>query len=303
MRALPNMLGCLVGAALIVGGLCRAAEGENWTTDWEAAKSQAAKEQKLLLIDFSGSDWCGWCKKLDKEVFSQETFLTEAKKKFVLVLLDFPRDKSGQSEALQKQNDELQERFGVEGFPSVFLATADGTPFAQTGYQEGGPEKYLAHLDEFLAQRAKLAKLQAALPTTEGLERAKLLDEICTNLTMDTPEKAAYMTEIVTLDADNKAGLKGKYLVAAAMASRMSSLRAGKPDDAIAACDKVLAWEGLSADERQTMLIAKSEVVFGKGDKKAAKALLLEAKKVAPESPTAANIDRILAGPWFKDVE
>lgn len=303
MRALPRTLGCLVGAVLVMGGVCRAAEGENWVTDWEAAKTQAAKDQKLLLIDFSGSDWCGWCKKLDQEVFSQEAFLTEAKKKFVLVLLDFPRDKSGQSEALQKQNDKLQEQFGVEGFPSVFLAAADGTPFAQTGYQAGGPEKYLAHLDELLEQHAKVAKLQAALPAAKGLERAKLLDEICTNLGMDTPEKTAYMTEIVTLDADNQAGLKGKYLVAAAMASRTSSLRAGKPDDAIAACDKVLAWEGLSADERQTMLIAKSEILFGTGDKKAAKALLLEAKKVAPESPVAAQIDRILAGRWFKDVE
>jgi len=302
MQTLPKILGLLT-AALLLAGAVRAADGEAWTTDWEAAKAQAAKEQKLLLVDFSGSDWCGWCQKLDREVFSQEAFLTVAKTKYVMVLLDFPRDKTGQSAELQKQNAALQEKFGIEGFPSVFLAKADGTPFAQTGYQKGGPEKYLAHLDELLAQYAAVAKLEAALPNATGLERAKLLDEICTKTAIESPQTAAYAAEIVELDPDNKAGLKAKYLVDAAMASRNSSLKAGKLDDAAAACDKVLAWQGLTADQRQMLLIAKSEVLLNKEDKKGAKALLLEAKKVAPESPVAARIDTYLAGPWFEGVE
>lgn len=302
MQTLSKILG-LLAAVLLLTSVSYAAEGGAWSTDWEAAKAQAAKEQKLLLIDFSGSDWCGWCQKLDREVFSQEAFLTAAKSKYVLVLLDFPKDKSGQSAELQKQNEALLEQFGIEGFPSVFLAKADGTPFAQTGYQKGGPEKYLAHLDELLEQHAAVAKLEAALPAATGLERAKLLDEICTKTAVASPQTTAYKAEIVELDPDNKAGLKAKYLVDAAMASRASSLRAGKLDDALAACDKVLAWEGLSADQRQMLLIAKSEVLLNKDDKKGAKALLLEAKKVAPESPVAAKIDTYLAGPWFEGVE
>jgi hypothetical protein len=272
-------------------------------TNWEEAKAQAAKEGKNLLVDFSGSDWCTWCIRLDREVFSQEAFLTEAKKKFVLVLVDFPEDKTGQSPELQKQNEALQEQFGIEGFPTVYLAKADGTPFAQTGYQEGGPEKYLAHLDELLEQHAALLKLEAALPLTAGIERAKLLDEICSKMLVDSPRRAQYMTEIVELDADNAAGLKGKYMVLAAMASRASSMRAGKFDDAAAACDKVLAWEGLPADQRQLLLIAKAEVIMNAGDRKAAKQLLQEAKRAMPDSPVVEQINNFLAGPWFEGVE
>jgi len=119
-----------------------------WVTDFEAAKQKAAVEGKDLLIDFSGSDWCFWCKKLDGEVFSKPVFIEEAAKQFIFVMLDFPSDKSGQSEELQAQNKRLAEQFGIKGYPTVILAKADGTQYAQTGYQEGGPEAYLAHLKE-----------------------------------------------------------------------------------------------------------------------------------------------------------
>ena len=235
MKILPKYFIRLVGVLLVACG-CQAKveESSSWLTDWEAAKTQAAKEGKHLLINFSGSDWCTWCIRLDREVFSQEAFLAKAKEKFVLVLLDFPEDSSRQSPELKKQNEALREQFGVEGFPSVYLAKADGAPFAQTGYQDGGPEAYLTHLDGLLEQHAALVKLEAALPQTAGIERAKLLDDICSKMVIDTPRKTEYMTEIVALDADNAAGLKAKYMVLAAMASRASSIRAGKFDDAIA---------------------------------------------------------------------
>lgn len=119
-----------------------------WMTDFEAAKQKAAAEGKDLLIDFSGSDWCYWCKRLDSEVFSKSVFIEEAAKQFVFVMLDFPNDKSGQSSQLQAQNKRLAEQFGIRGYPTVILAKADGTQYAQTGYQEGGPDVYLTHLKE-----------------------------------------------------------------------------------------------------------------------------------------------------------
>jgi len=293
----------LLTAALLLATAVHLGGAEGWLTDWEAAKAQAAAEKKVLLINFSGSDWCGWCVRLEKEVFSQEAFLAEAGKRYVMVLLDFPRDRSGQSDELQKQNQTLQDTFGVGGFPTIFLAEADGTPFAQTGYQRGGPEAYLAHLDELIANHRQVRELEAKLPGTTGVERARMLDEICSKMSVDSLRKTEYMTEIVKLDADNEAGLKGKYMVAAAMASRASSIRAGKFEDAIAACDKVLAWDGLPADQRQLLLIAKSEVFLNSGDPKQAKALLLQAKQAMPESPVVEQIDKFLAGPWFEGVE
>lgn len=135
--------------ALSVGFGAFAAEG--WMTDFEKAKEKAKSENKHILIDFSGSDWCGWCIKLDKEVFSQAAFKAYAKDNLVLVLADFPRDKSKQSDEVQKQNSKLQQEFGVNGFPTVFILSPDGKTIAKTGYQAGGAEPYVEHVKKLIA--------------------------------------------------------------------------------------------------------------------------------------------------------
>ncbi len=128
---------------------------EGWETDFEKAKVQAKAENKHILIDFSGSDWCGWCIKLDKEVFSKKAFKEYAEKNLVLVLADFPRDKSEQSKELQKQNDKLAKKFGVRGFPTVYILDSDGKSIAKTGYQAGGPEAYVSHVEKLIADAKK----------------------------------------------------------------------------------------------------------------------------------------------------
>jgi protein disulfide-isomerase len=111
----------------------------------------AKAENKHLLIDFSGSDWCGWCIRLDNEVFSQAAFKEYADENLILMLADFPRDKSNQSAALQKQNDELLKEYGVRGFPTVFILDPDGNTIDKTGYQEGGPESYVDYIKKVIA--------------------------------------------------------------------------------------------------------------------------------------------------------
>ncbi|MBL7215575.1 MAG: thioredoxin family protein [Phycisphaerae bacterium] len=130
------------------------ASTDHWMTDFEKAKQTAREEDKDLLIDFAGSDWCYWCQRLDKEVFSKTAFLQEAGKQFVFVLLDFPNDKSGQTAEIQRQNERLARQFDVEGFPTVFLTDANGRPYARTGYMEGGAQTYLEHLRELRNQEA-----------------------------------------------------------------------------------------------------------------------------------------------------
>ncbi len=130
------------------------AAGDGWQTNLESAKKIAAKENKPILIDFSGSDWCGWCIKLDKEVFSETAFKDYAKDNLVLVLLDFPRKK--QIDATTKAiNEELMEKYGVKGFPTVILIDSNGKLIAQTGYRKGGAAAYVAHLKELLAKDRK----------------------------------------------------------------------------------------------------------------------------------------------------
>lgn len=121
-----------------------------WLSDFEAAKAQAKAENKTILIDFTGSDWCGWCIKLQKEVFSKKEFQEYAKDKLILMEVDFPHEKK-LSAKVKSQNDKLNDEFKVEGFPTLFLLDADGKKLSgELGYQEGGAAAYVEYLKKQL---------------------------------------------------------------------------------------------------------------------------------------------------------
>ncbi|MDP6490136.1 MAG: thioredoxin family protein [Kiritimatiellia bacterium] len=122
-----------------------------WMTDFEAAKKLAAEKKRPILADFSGSDWCGWCIKLDKEVFSKKPFKAYAKQNVVLFLADFP-SRTEQPAKLKAQNEKLAKTYGVRGFPTVLLLDAKAKVIGRTGYQAGGPEAYVKHIKELLAK-------------------------------------------------------------------------------------------------------------------------------------------------------
>jgi protein disulfide-isomerase len=122
-----------------------AAPKEGWIDDMEKAKMQAKAENKKILLDFTGSDWCGWCKKLDKEVFSQQAWKDYAAKHLVLVEVDFPRSFQ-LPEATKKQNDELAKKFSIRGYPTIVITSASGTKRGELGYVEGGPEAFIKAL-------------------------------------------------------------------------------------------------------------------------------------------------------------
>ena len=105
-------------------------------------------ENKHVVIDFSGSDWCGWCKRLDKEVFATDEFRKGAAEKYVLLMVDSPSDKSLLTPEAAKNNPKLVKKFGIEGYPTVVVLDSKGEEVLRTGYQAGGPEKYLKMLDE-----------------------------------------------------------------------------------------------------------------------------------------------------------
>jgi protein disulfide-isomerase len=119
----------------------RAAEG--WQTDYDAALAQAGKDNKLVLLDFTGSDWCGWCIKLSKDTFSQAQFKEFAAGKLILVEVDFPSRKALPGE-LKAQNTALATKFGVEGFPTLVLVDSTGKEVARhVGYLPGGPDAFI----------------------------------------------------------------------------------------------------------------------------------------------------------------
>ncbi len=126
-----------------------------WSTDFAEASAKAKAENKYMLLDFSGSDWCGWCIKLDKEVFSKPEFQEFAAKNLVLVMLDFPQKKP-QSEAVKAQNEKLSKQYGIEGFPTVLILNSEGKLVEQAGYRPGGAVAYVSYLSGILdADRGK----------------------------------------------------------------------------------------------------------------------------------------------------
>lgn len=119
----------------------------NWYINLEEAVEVAQKENKNILVNFTGSDWCGWCIKLSDEVFTQEKFGKYANENLVLVKLDFPR-KTNLPEHEQQYNNGLAQKYGIRGFPTILLLDSDGNLVQRTGYQSGGPENYIKHIDE-----------------------------------------------------------------------------------------------------------------------------------------------------------
>jgi protein disulfide-isomerase len=121
----------------------------NWETNLEQAVAQAKKENKAVLVNFTGSDWCIWCKRLNSEVFSQKEFEEYANKNLVLVKLDFPRDIQ-QTDATKLYNNTLAQKYGIEGFPTILILNSKGDLVAKTGYQPGGAANYVQHIKSFL---------------------------------------------------------------------------------------------------------------------------------------------------------
>jgi thiol-disulfide isomerase/thioredoxin len=186
---------------------------EEWITSFEQAKAKAQKENKDILINFTGSDWCTWCIRLAKEVFSQPGFAEYAKDKYILVEADFPMSPLGQPEAIDPQHQELSDTYEFQGFPTIMLFDKQGRPFAQTGYQPGGPQAYNAHLEEFRLARVDRDTSLIAATKLQGAERAKKLDDALGNLPSDLlfPAYESVVEEIIKLDADNTAELRSQY--------------------------------------------------------------------------------------------
>ncbi|WP_288982123.1 thioredoxin family protein [uncultured Flavobacterium sp.] len=138
----------------------QAQEELTWHTDMSKATDISIKENKPMFLFFTGSDWCGWCIRLQKEVFKTPEFIKWAKENVVLVELDFPR-KNEQTDAVKMQNAQLQQQLQVRGYPTVWFVSAiktdEGkvnlTALGSTGYVAGGPEKWLEGANQIIKKK------------------------------------------------------------------------------------------------------------------------------------------------------
>ena len=118
-----------------------------WITSYEQGQQEAKANNKLVLLNFTGSDWCGWCILLDREVFSKPQFKEYASKNLVLVEVDFPKTKQI-SETIRRQNIQLAQQYQIQGFPTIIVLNGDGHVLGAFGYMQGGPDVVIATLEK-----------------------------------------------------------------------------------------------------------------------------------------------------------
>jgi thioredoxin-related protein len=188
-----------------------------WIDDFDEAVAIATAEGKDLFIDFTGSDWCGWCKRLDKEVFAHDEFLTAVSKDFVLVSLDYPRGKQALARVPNpKRNAELSSRHGITGFPTCLLMTVDGEVFGRTGYLKGGAANYVEDVQRLASEGRRLlgevtALGQALATATDVLP---VLEQVVAKLGTMNAQSTGLLTmagmarQVFVEDSDDASGLK-----------------------------------------------------------------------------------------------
>lgn len=116
-----------------------------WLTNYEQAVNDSKASSRPIILFFTGSDWCGWCNKLEDEVFSTQEFADRVGNKFIFVKLDFPLYKSIDPQ-LAAQNKQLQRKYDVKGYPTIIVLDSNQQQIGLTGYRAGGPSPYADHL-------------------------------------------------------------------------------------------------------------------------------------------------------------
>ena len=253
-------------AALTIAAL-PALAAPKWFTDLDEAKAVAAKENKPLLVDFTGSDWCGFCIKLHAEVFDKPEF-EEFAKNYVLVELDFPNKKPQPAEEKAK-NKAIQAKFAVSGFPTILLLDAKtGEAYGrQSGYGPGtGPKAYLE-------------KLSAFKNTAEG--RAKLLEE--------SKQAAEANAKRSAQGAKVRAALEAKDFDAVCKLIDETFADAQGPRKAIASYNKAMMSQRIDpANKERALKWADQAVAEAAGDEKMVASMKSLRDRIANGPATAA---------------
>ncbi len=169
-----RMFSVLALAAL----LCPSAQAAaTWHTDVSQALTQSRAEKKHVLINFTGSDWCGWCMKLRKDVFLKPEFESYASTNLVLMEVDFPKHKT-QPPALQQANQRLAAHFRVEAYPTLLVLNSEGVLIGKVSYANGGMRSFQAELEKILYPLPEPPPVLAAARATSTKRRAEKTSQV-----------------------------------------------------------------------------------------------------------------------------
>ncbi|MEI6055354.1 MAG: thioredoxin fold domain-containing protein [Lentisphaerota bacterium] len=146
--------------AVVLSATLSYAADLTWMDNFSDAEAKAAKDNKYIFADFTGSDWCPWCIKLDAEVLNTPEFKEYAKDNLILFKADFPRNKQI-SDKVKDQNVRLMDKYSVMGFPTILIIDQEGGVVATMGYEQGGPVPYIASIKKAISTYKPVYKTKA----------------------------------------------------------------------------------------------------------------------------------------------
>ena len=284
-------------AAMLLAALAPAWAAE-WMTDFEAAKANAAAENKAVLVDFTGSDWCGRCIRLRKQVLDTPAFEAYAKDKFVLLEVDLPQNPKFDPAQLQR-NQQLCEQYGVTGFPTVLVLTPKGDVVGGFSGAVANTAAAAKPLDAALSVAALLKKADSQ----QGAEQLATLTEAYKSIPEDLQENAAALRQrIIALDPQDTTGMARMQRVQDQRLALQEALyNATTPAEALAAVDAALATA--EPENKTGMLQVKFQILFMSAetveDIKAAAEVMREGIKLDPQAGPEATkrLNALLADP------
>ncbi len=280
MKILHSLQTCALLVPLAVAPAMAAA----WTSDLDAAMQQAAAEKKLVLVEFTGSDWCSYCIALNKQVLSTPAFAEYIRPHFVPVQIDVPIRRDVDPELLRR-NQEICKRYKVPGYPTLMVLTPQGQV---VGGFRGDPGNGMEGARQHLDAAQKFARLLAGAEQLQGVEKARRLHLVYSALQPAMRPSTGLRERIAVLDPDNVTGIHHELEVERQRNGFRRELAAtrGKPQAALELIARYLPMVALQ--NRAEVLNAKVAVMLAtaqsEADILAAKAVLFEICDLTPES-------------------
>ncbi|QQE11494.1 thioredoxin family protein [Planctomycetota bacterium] len=305
LAAGSGLVGSQVWAQASGKAAAKAEAHEGWQVDVDLKDvfKQAKKEGKDVVVNFSGSDWCPPCIKLDETILSQKAFQDRVKDNFVLVNLDYPRQKQ-QSPEVKAHNDAAARKYGITGYPTLLIFDSEGHQYGKTGYKPVSPEVYAKELNAMHDVRVQKDALLAEASKLSGVERAKKIDEAVEKIGLENAVTmmSAEIAEIESLDPNDEAGLKSKYAeivqgikLNEGMESVLMSAQMGDVKGAIKKLDALVAKvKPTKPDVLQQISLVKAQLLMSTGEGDAALAEVQKAIDAAPGSPLSRQLESSL---------
>lgn len=271
-----------------------AAHAQQWTTNFPQALQASQRTGKPLLVNFTGSDWCGWCVRLKQEVFDKPEFKQWAADHVILVELDFPRNKSLPA-ALKAQNDKLRNHYQIRGFPTILFLNGKGEVIGRSGYQAGGPAAWTKNAQAII----DAAKPKPAEVTSDLIEakKAAAASGQALMVILETRPAPANDRRIAELLADPA--------FAELAHARLQIVRLQKEGDAAAPAEQIAAAQQLLDQVKARAGTLRTAVIDPTGDEPK---LLFDSPSLLPAKTYLARIKDQLPTPryqgqWLSDLD